>query len=78
MDPDVITFNSRQIIVVVAESFTAEVEQTARYFRSRLGADVHLVRVSVHRAGDEVVLETSEVVGREPVRVPQPNKTALH
>ncbi|MGE0706278.1 MAG: hypothetical protein AB7P22_20335 [Vicinamibacterales bacterium] len=68
VDPAVVTFNSRQRIVVVAESFTPEVLQTARYFRSRMSADVHAVKFLVHRAGSETVLETSAVVGQEPVR----------
>lgn len=68
VDPAVITFNSRQVIVIVAERFTSEVEQTARYFRSRLGVDLRLVRFSVHKAGGETVLETATVVGSEPPR----------
>jgi hypothetical protein len=65
VDPSLITFNSHQVIVIVAETFTPEVEQTARYFRSKLGADLHLVRFSIHRAGGELVLETTAVVGQE-------------
>jgi hypothetical protein len=70
-DPGVVTFNSRQTIVIVAEAFTPEVEQTARYLRSRLGADLHAIRFSVHKAGGEIVLETNTVVGGEPVKAVQ-------
>ncbi|MEZ4494694.1 MAG: hypothetical protein R3C29_15460 [Dehalococcoidia bacterium] len=73
-DPSLVTFNNQQMIVVVAESFPNEVEQTARYFRSRLGADIHLVQFGVHTAGGEIVLEASSVVGREAVRPPAPPK----
>lgn len=74
VDATVVTFNSRQTIVIVAEEFSPEVEQTARYLRARLGADIHAVRFSVHRAGGEIVLETSSVVGREPVKAVQAPK----
>ncbi|MGD9935410.1 MAG: hypothetical protein AB7T37_17070 [Dehalococcoidia bacterium] len=67
-DASVVSFNTRQRIVVVAESFTSEGEQTARYFRSRLGVDITAVQFNVHRAGGETILETTTVVGREPLQ----------
>ncbi|MEX0683364.1 MAG: hypothetical protein WD472_07900 [Dehalococcoidia bacterium] len=64
----IVTFNSRQRIVIVAEHFSGEVEQTLRYMRTRLGADVYAVRFTVHRAGDSLILHTETVVGREIAR----------
>ncbi len=62
-----ITFNARQRLVIVAEDFTPEVEQTLRYLRTKLGVDITGLRFSVHRAADEIILQTETVVGRESV-----------
>jgi hypothetical protein len=64
-DTDRVTFNTRQRIIVVAESFSGEVEQTLRYLRTKLGVDATGVRIGVHKAGGETLLETEVVVGRE-------------
>ena len=61
-----VTFNHRQRLVIVAESFTPEVEQTLRYLRTKAGLDVTGVRFSIHEAGPETLLDTDVVVGREP------------
>lgn len=66
-DPlDRVTFNHRQRIVVVAEAFSGEVEQTLRYLRSRMGVDIMGVRFGIHEAGGELLIETEHLVGREP------------
>jgi hypothetical protein len=62
---DRITFNNRQRLVIVAERFSAELEQTLRYLRTRLGVDVSGIAFTVHREGNETVLVTETVVGRE-------------
>lgn len=70
-DPDVdpverVTFNHRQRIVIVAEDFSGEVEQTLRYLRSRMGVDISGVRFGIHESNSELLIETEQVVGREP------------
>jgi hypothetical protein len=60
-----LTFNARQRMVVVAESFTTEAEETLRYLRTRLGVDITGLRFTVHKAGSEVLIVTDIVVGRE-------------
>ncbi len=62
---DRITLNNRQRMIVVAESFSEEVEQTLRYLPTRLGVDITGLQFSVHRAGGETIIETNAVVGRE-------------
>lgn len=62
-----ITLNVRQRMVIVAEAFPPEMEQTLRYIRSKHGVDINAVRFGLHRAGDEILLETAVVVGRESV-----------
>jgi len=62
-----ITLNVRQRMVIVAEGFPPEMEQTLRYIRSKHGVDISAVRFGLHRAGDEILLETEVVVGRESV-----------
>lgn len=62
-----VTFNARQRMVIVAEEFPGEMEQTLRYLRGRLGVDISAVQVGVHKLGNETLLETSIVVGREDV-----------
>lgn len=60
-----VTFNSRQRLVIVAEHISDEVEQTLRYLRTKFGADVHGVEFSVHKAGNDTIISTTTVVGRE-------------
>jgi len=60
-----ITFNTRQRMIIVAERFSREVEQSLRYLRTKLGVDASGVRFSIHQAGGETLLETQVVVGRE-------------
>ena len=60
-----ITFNNRQRIVIVAESFLNEVEQTLRYLRTKHGMDILGMRFGVHQSGGNTILETGTVVGRE-------------
>src|SRR5207249_1238302 len=62
---DRITFNNRQRMIIVAESFSAEVEQTLRYLRTRLAVDITGLQIGVHVAGAETLIETNLVVGRE-------------
>ena len=44
-----VTYNARQRMVIVAESFPGEMEQTLRYLRSKLGVDVSAVRFGIYR-----------------------------
>jgi hypothetical protein len=60
-----VSFNTRQRVVIVAERITDEVEQTLRYLRTKLGADVHGVEFGVHRLGGDLIISTNTVVGRE-------------
>ncbi len=62
-----ITLNFRQRMVIVAEAFPPEMEQTLRYIRSKHGVDINAVRFGLHRAGDDILLEAAVVVGRESV-----------
>jgi hypothetical protein len=48
-----ITFNHRQRLVIVAERFHPEVEQTLRYLRTKHGVDIVGVRLGVHTAGGQ-------------------------
>ncbi len=73
-ESDIVTFNGRQRIVIVAEHFTGEVEQTLRYIRTKFGGDVYAIKFTVHRAGESVILATETVVGRE-VSAPAPSTT---
>lgn len=59
------TYNTRQRIVIVAEQFSPEVSETLRYLRTKLGVDVTGVQFGIHRVGDETIVETEIVVGRE-------------
>jgi hypothetical protein len=59
------TLNARQRMVIVAEEFPPEMEQTLRYIRSKHGVDISAVRFGLHRSGDDILLETEVVVGRE-------------
>ena len=60
-----VTFNNRQRIVIMAESFGADVEQTLRYLRTQFGVDIYAIQFGVHEAGGETVLDVRAVVGRE-------------
>jgi hypothetical protein len=60
-----VTFNARQRMVIVAEEFSGEIEQTLRYLRTRLGVDISGVSFAVHVAGGERLVDTEIVVGRE-------------
>jgi hypothetical protein len=60
-----ITFNSKQRIIIVAEHFSPEIEQTLRYLRTRLGVDITGLQFGVHRADNETIIQTTVVVGRE-------------
>lgn len=60
-----VTFNNRQRLVIVAERISDEVEQTIRYLRTRNGLDVYGVEFSVHKAGEDLIVTTTTVVGRE-------------
>ena len=60
-----ITFNHRQRLIIVAEHFAPEVEQTLRYLRTKLGVDVTGLQLGVHMAGTQTVLAIDIVVGRE-------------
>lgn len=62
---DRVTFNAHQRMIIVAELFSPEVEQTLRYMRTTHGVDVTGVRFGIHRAGDETLLNIEVVVGRE-------------
>ncbi len=62
-----VTFNARQRIVIIAEAFPGEMEQTLRFLRGRLGIDITAVRFTVHKLEQETLLDTEVVVGREPV-----------
>ncbi|GEM_PF-2464859 len=65
-DPlDRVTFNHSQRIVIVAESFPPEVEQSLRYLRTRFGVDIYGVQFSVHSAETDTVLSIETIVGRE-------------
>lgn len=70
-----ITFNNRQRLVILAERISDEVEDTLRYLRTRFGADVYGVEFSVHRAGNDTIINTTTVVGREHVSKPAPPST---
>ena len=63
---DRLTFNDRQRIVIVAEDFSGEVEQTLRYLRSRMGVDISGLRFGIHESGPDLLIETELLVGREP------------
>lgn len=60
-----VTFNARQRLVIVAEDFPGEMEQTLRYLRARLGVDVSAVRFAIHSLAGESLIETEVLVGRE-------------
>jgi hypothetical protein len=62
---DRITFNNRQRIVIVAEQFTGEVEQTLRYLRTKYGVDVYGIKFTVHQSDQETIFTTTAIVGRE-------------
>ncbi len=62
-----ITFNNRQRLVIMAERISDEVEQTLRYMRTRFGADVSGIAFSVHKSGNDTLISTTTVVGRERV-----------
>ena len=73
-----ITFNNRQRLVILAERISGEVEQTLRYLRTRFGADVYGVEFSVHRTGEDTIINTTTVVGREPVSKPAQTTWQTH
>lgn len=58
-------FNRSQRLIIVAERHAPELEHTLRYMRTRLGVDISGVTFTVHRQGQEIVLVTELVVGRE-------------
>jgi hypothetical protein len=60
-----VTFNHRQRLIIVAEAFKPEIEQTIRYMRTNLGVDITAVRFGIHKAGIETIMETETIVGRE-------------
>lgn len=62
---DRIAFNHRKRMVIVAEEFRPEVEETLRYLRTKHGIDISGIRFGIHRAGEELILETEMIVGRE-------------
>jgi len=64
---DHVTFNNQQRVVIVAENFLPETEQTLRYLRTKLGVDITGLQFGVHRAGEETLVQTDIVVGRESV-----------
>lgn len=75
---DRITFNHRQRLIIVAEHFSPEVEQTLRYLRTKLGVDVTGLQLSVHMAGAQTVIATNIVVGRErPTTAAAKSSTAI-
>jgi hypothetical protein len=65
-----VTFNNRQRIVIVAERISDEVEQTLRYLRTSYGLDVHGVEFRIHKAGQDTLINTTTVVGRERPKKP--------
>lgn len=70
-----VTFNNRQRLVIVAERISDEVEQTLRYLRTRYSVDVHGVEFSVHKAGEDTIINTTTIVGRErPSKSSQPSQ----
>lgn len=69
-----VTFNNRQRLVIVAEEFSGEVEQTLRYLRSRMGVDIIGVRFGIHEAAGELLIETETLVGRERPKPPPPRR----
>jgi hypothetical protein len=64
---DRITFNHRQRMIIVAEHFSPEVEETLRYLRTKHGIDIVGVRFGLFkdRAGNGLIIETDTIVGRE-------------
>src|SRR4051794_37631834 len=59
LDEDIegrVTFNATQRMIIVAEDFPPEMEQTLRYMRTKLGVDMSAVRFSVHRLGNDMLL----------------------
>jgi hypothetical protein len=62
---DHITFNSRQRLVIVAERFSGEIEQTIRYLRTRMGFDITGLQFNIHKAGNDKIVQTNVIVGRE-------------
>ena len=67
---DLVTFNHAQRIVIVAENFSGEVEQTLRYLRSKMGVDVVGVSFGIHESAGDLLIQTETLVGREqPVSV---------
>lgn len=60
-----VSFNTRQRLILVAEVFTPGVERTLRYLRTKHGVDIIGVRFGIHRSGDDTLLETEVLVGRE-------------
>jgi hypothetical protein len=76
---DRVTFNTHQRMIIVAQRFTPEVEQTLRYLRTTHGVDVTGVRFGIHRAGEETLLNIEVVVGREeaiPATAKSPRRSA--
>lgn len=65
-----VTFNNSQRVVIVAEEFSGEVEQTLRYLRSRMGLDIIGVRFGIHEAAGDLLIETETLVGRERPKPP--------
>ncbi len=72
---DRVTFNHSQRVVIVAEEFSGEVEQTLRYLRSRMGLDIVGVRFGIHESGGDLLIETETLVGRELPKPPPPKRT---
>jgi hypothetical protein len=71
-----VTFNTRQRMVIVAESFSPELTQTLRYLRTKLGVDISGIRFGIHQLDDDLLIETETLVGREP-REAVVNKSAV-
>jgi hypothetical protein len=74
-----VTFNTHQRMIIVAERFSPEVEQTLRYLRTTHGVDFTGVRFGIHRAGEETLLNVEVVVGREdaiPAAAKAPRRSA--
>ena len=60
-----ITFNNRQRIIILAEEFSPELEQSLRYLRTRHNMDISAVVFTVHKAGEDTLVSTTPLVGRE-------------
>ncbi|MDA0987829.1 MAG: DUF4268 domain-containing protein, partial [Chloroflexi bacterium] len=74
-ESDVLTFNNRQRLVILAEGFDPELEQSLRYLRTRHGMDINAIEFTVHKAGEDILINTTQIVGREQPSAPTTPRT---